>query len=533
MAATESQNPHGELNVEAMGKAQQRERLLLIRTYLAVALAAIITVFITDLFGLPDISTLFSTLLSAAVYAVMLWFASYERLPLITTIAGLTSGAGIILGLHLTGGFSGPTIPLISVTVIAFLVLFEGNRFIYATTLLFIAYVALILVEKTGWLPAIHSLTPDQADLLAAFNTILSLVVGSAFLFWYVTRYINTTRNTIVQAQRLELLNQQLLVQQKLQRQTASDVSIAAQRIGEATNVQAIAAQEQAATVVQVSSSAEQLDMEAQLIAGSARQVSELAGQASDEVNASKQLITSVESSVRLVHGDVALAVERTTQLSEHVREIGTILRLLESITKETHILSLNAAIEAAAAEDTNVGRRFTVVAQEVEELAGRAERATFQVRTIIAQVEQAANSTAIATTESLAETGRSVELLQQATMTAQKLSAMAADVNIWADSIVQSTEQQRSSSDQVASALRQISSLAQQNANSEQQLHAVADQLATLVARLQQNAPSLQDDVSTSLSSGSTSHPAPTLVPNVAQKATSLVGRLLNVASN
>ncbi len=495
MAATETQLTPDELSVEAMGKAQQRERLILIRAYLAVALAAILIVFITDLFGLPDISTLFSTLLSAAVYAVMLWLSSYERLPVITILAGFISGAGVILGMHLTGGFSGPSSPLISITVIAFLVLYEGRKFIYATALLFIAYVVMILVEKTGWLPALHPLTTGQADLLSALNTILSLVLGSAFLFWYVTRYFNTTRNTIAQAQRLELLNQQLLAQQELQRQTASDVSIAAQRIGEATNVQAIAAQEQAATVVQVSSSAEQLDLEAQLIAGSARQVSELAGQANDEVNVSKQLITSVESAMQLVHGDVALAVERTTQLSGYVRDIGTVLRLLESITKETHILSLNAAIEAAAAEDTNVGRRFTVVAQEVEELAARAERATSQVRTIIAQVEQAANSTAIATSESLAETERSVSLLQEVSMAAQKLSAMAADVNIWAESIVQSTEQQRSSSDQVAAALRQISSLAQQNANSEQQLHAVAYQLATLVARLQQASPAVIED--------------------------------------
>ncbi len=395
--------------------------------------------------------------------------------------------------LHVAGGYASTSAASMLFFPILLVIVLDRQTYVWMSVLLVLAYIALAAAET--FVPIVALQPPSARDLSnAVFN--LTLVIASiSLLNWIISRLNSARAATAQQVDKLGLLNQQLLGQQELQRQTASDVHIAARRIGEATNVQATAAQEQAATMAQVSTSAEQLDMEAQLIAGSARQVSELANQASNEVNISKQLITSVEGAVQLVHSDVALAVERTAQLSEHVREIGTILRLLESITKETHILSLNAAIEAAAAEDTNVGRRFTVVAQEVGGLAARAERATSQVRTIIAQVEQAANLTAAATTESLAETERSVKLLQQATMTAQKLSAMAADVNIWADSIVQSTEQQRSSSDQVAAALRQISSLAQQNANSEQQLQAVADQLSTLVARLQQSSPAYIED--------------------------------------
>ena len=58
--------------------------------------------------------------------------------------------------------------------------------------------------------------------------------------------------------------------------------------------------------------------------------------------------------------------------------KMRTILDLLKSIAAETHLLSLNASIEAAGAGEQGV--RFGVVAQEVKHLATRSSSASKEV---------------------------------------------------------------------------------------------------------------------------------------------------------
>jgi methyl-accepting chemotaxis protein len=420
-----------------------------------------------------------------AVAAFVLWrINNLERVQTVSIVMVLTLFAVYIPILHITGGYASTSAVSLTFFPVLMVIILEKRIYIRMTTLFVLLFVALAAGET--FVPGLKQPPPAPRDVNNAIFNVMVVITTAALLNWIVSRLNETRASSAAQVKRLDALNQQMQTQQQMQSHAATEVQAAAQRIDSAITEQAASAQEQAATVSQVSSSAEQLGMEAQLIAGSAGAVSELARQAKEEVEVSKRLISELDKAMQLVHTDVSLAVARTAELGEHTREVRTLLQLLESISKETHILSLNAAIEAASAEDTTLGRRFTVVAQEVEELAGRADRATLQARTIIGQIDQASNSTAIATVESMAETERSVKLLAEATDAVRKLSAMAADVNIWADSIMQSTEQQRTSSEQVAEALRQISSIAHQNAISEQQLQAVADQLTALVGKMQ-----------------------------------------------
>ena len=63
-------------------------------------------------------------------------------------------------------------------------------------------------------------------------------------------------------------------------------------------------------------------------------------------------------------------------------KEIYRVLDLITEIAQETHILSLNAAIEAAAAGDH--WRRLSVVAEEVRRLAQRSQESVDSVRNLL-----------------------------------------------------------------------------------------------------------------------------------------------------
>ncbi len=458
---------------------------LLIIAALAVLNSAII--YISELYApLGQLWQIGPILAYGLICLVLWWRNNAQTVRTISIVICLLLFVVYFPLLHLSGGYTNPTTAFPMLFFPVFFVIVLSRRDYLWVMGLFIACFIILAVIETNF-PAANMAQDTHSVENAVVNVILA-ISETLMLNWVMGRLRNARTLAASQVEQLAQLNTELVARQQLQQQTATSVERAAQQLGGAINEQVAGAQEQAAAVLQVSSSAEQLDLEAQLIAGSARQVSELAQQASDEAKSSRDLIERIAAATHVVNSDVSLVVDSTQRLNEQVHEITTIIQLLDSITRETHILSLNAAIEAAAVESTAVGRRFAVVAQEVDELAARAERATAQVRSIIQQIEDAATATTAATLESMNETQRSVTLLQEATSAVRRLSAMAADTNLWADSILQSTEQQKSISDQVAIALRQISSIVRQSATNEQQLQAVSEQLTGLVAGLQKS---------------------------------------------
>ncbi|CAG0123882.1 Methyl-accepting chemotaxis protein PctC [Rhodocyclaceae bacterium] len=80
--------------------------------------------------------------------------------------------------------------------------------------------------------------------------------------------------------------------------------------------------------------------------------------------------------------------VEKMEAVSHQVGGILQVLGEIDSISKQTNLLSLNAAIEAARAGES--GRGFAVVADEVRKLSTRAEHFSSQIRSNVNKVHGA-----------------------------------------------------------------------------------------------------------------------------------------------
>lgn len=91
--------------------------------------------------------------------------------------------------------------------------------------------------------------------------------------------------------------------------------------------------------------------------------------------------------------------VERVEAVSEHMVSVNRLLEGIESISKQTNLLALNAAIEAARAGEA--GRGFAVVADEVRKLSENTNRLSTEIRGVLGHVGHA-----------LDEAGRSVDEL-------------------------------------------------------------------------------------------------------------------------
>ena len=77
---------------------------------------------------------------------------------------------------------------------------------------------------------------------------------------------------------------------------------------------------------------------------------------------------------------------EDIEKLDKNAKQIIEVIHLIEGISEQTNLLSLNAAIEAAHAG--NYGKGFGVVADEVRKLATASKEATRKIRSIVENIE-------------------------------------------------------------------------------------------------------------------------------------------------
>ena len=96
-----------------------------------------------------------------------------------------------------------------------------------------------------------------------------------------------------------------------------------------------------------------------------------------------KNVVDKIKSNWQLTQ-DSSTAMQ---SLTGHIQQIGNIVDIIKDISRQTHLLSLNASIEAARAGE--YGRGFSVVAGEVRNLAEETGRATGDVSRIISLIQE------------------------------------------------------------------------------------------------------------------------------------------------
>jgi methyl-accepting chemotaxis protein len=183
----------------------------------------------------------------------------------------------------------------------------------------------------------------------------------------------------------------------KTARQERIEGHIAAfeRKVGDALAALTSASNEMQATAEGMSATAEQTSRQASAVSAASEQA---AANVSTVAAASEEMTSSIAEIGRQItqSGTIAAqAVEEATRtgatmkaLDGTAQKIGEVVQLINDIASQTNLLALNATIEAARAGEA--GKGFAVVASEVKGLAAQTAKATEEIGTQIAAMQNA-----------------------------------------------------------------------------------------------------------------------------------------------
>jgi methyl-accepting chemotaxis protein len=271
------------------------------------------------------------------------------------------------------------------------------------------------------------------------------------------------------------------------------EVASAANSVNEIASELASGSSEQAASVVEITAAMEELARTASQIAENAASQADLAQAAEESGNTGQGAVEEAVGGVEEVKKRISGIASRAEILGSRSKEIYRVLDLITEIAQETHILSLNAAIEAAAAGDH--GRRFSVVAEEVRRLAQRSQESVESVRNLLDEFAGSIRTTVVATEEGSNEAGRVLTRARAAASAIEDLRGASSDTARVAREISLATQQQNAASDEVVLTLKEVSQVVQRMADGLKHFTETADRLNRLGLIIQMLAQSFHLD--------------------------------------
>lgn len=243
-----------------------------------------------------------------------------------------------------------------------------------------------------------------------------------------------------------------------------SDITEIANQVNSGANQVSAGAQALSQGTVQQKDSIDKLvanmmDITAQIQTSTAR-----CGNASDLVDRATGYASEADTKMEQL-------VTATTNIDKSSTQIGSIIKTIEDIAFQTNILALNAAVEAARAG--SAGKGFSVVADEVRNLAAKSA--------------EAANSTSTLIGRSIEDVKTGTESTSHAISAMQVINECIQSIKTLMDEISLASVQQSEMIVSVEGRIKEVSRVTQANSAAAEESAAISNELSNQAQTLNQ----------------------------------------------
>ncbi len=205
---------------------------------------------------------------------------------------------------------------------------------------------------------------------------------------------------------------------------------------------------------------------EIKVMAESSRGVEDRAKQAEQGMQVAVSVLKEGDEAMNLtvqgiseIRETVSETAKKVKRLGETSQKISRIVNLISNFAAQTNLLALNAAIEAARAGEE--GRGFSVVAEEVRDLAEQSAISTAEIEQLVEEIQSQTNEVVAAMETGTEQVVSGTKLVQNAREKLTKIAMVSKQVNSIVREIAIAADTQTQTSDRMGETMQGIAAIA------------------------------------------------------------------------
>jgi methyl-accepting chemotaxis protein len=282
--------------------------------------------------------------------------------------------------------------------------------------------------------------------------------------------------------------NRMLISQRNLVKQindTAVRLNGAAGEFSGNARQQEQGAREQSSSLEEVSSSMGALSDTARVIATNADSMGQVSEEMSTTVRVGQDALRIARNAIGEIAEQNDLIADRISKLYEKSQAIINVVDIIDDISDRLDLLALNAALEGSRVGD--VGKGFSLVAQEMRRLAENVIGSTKEIKETIEEIHRFIQASLEASQQGRSTSRQGVEEMAKMAESMASIFSLIEQATESARKITVSTQQQLSSTQQMVAAMGEVAAVSNQGLVSAQEVTRASSDMTDLAGRLRE----------------------------------------------
>ncbi|KZZ84774.1 hypothetical protein AS29_009600 [Bacillus sp. SJS] len=274
--------------------------------------------------------------------------------------------------------------------------------------------------------------------------------------------------------------------------QSFDELVDAAFQIAAGTGEEAKAAEVQALHIEKISQGISLMSDKIQSVSNETNAIGHFTKHTGEIAEKGSSQIADIAKQINRIQENSDISQERLGLLKEKVYQINQDIKLIKDVADQTNLLSLNASIEAARAGDA--GKGFSVVAHEVQKLAGQTEGTVKTIDSILREITDHCIQMVTSNNEDNQEIQKGVQLI---TVSGELFGQIFEAVNTLTnqvDSMVESVDDITKASTESSQSVHEIAAISEERVATIEEISASSHQQSTTVGQLKEKNRELQE---------------------------------------